>query len=210
MHNVIPGILEKDWQEIERKLAVIRSFSNAVHVDFLDGKFCEETSFMDFQPFAKYRDDFYLEAHLMVEDPTHYVKQLATVGFKRFLGHIEKMVDVDEFIAEGQIFGEVGLAVDSPTPISSINIPFDDLDIILLMSDKAGKSGQVFLPETLEKIKQVRLRTQIPIEIDCGINEQTIVEAKAAGANCFVSTSFIFDSTDPLNSFEKLEGLIST
>ncbi|HUD05018.1 MAG TPA: hypothetical protein VMR59_03455 [Patescibacteria group bacterium] len=209
MHNVIPGILEKDFVEIERKLAIIRSFSNAVHIDFLDGKFCEETSFMDLAPFAKYQEDFFMEAHLMVEDPTHYVKQLAEVGFKRFLGQVEKMVDVDEFIAEGQIFGEVGLAIDSPTPISSLSVPFDDLDLVLLMGDKAGRSGQIFLPETLEKIRQVRLRTQIPIEIDSGINDTTIVQCKEAGANRFVTTSFVFNSSDPLNSFEKLEGLIS-
>jgi len=209
MHNVIPGLLEKDFVEIERKLAIIRSFSNAVHIDYLDGKFCEETSFMDLAPFAKYQEDFFMEAHLMVEDPTHYVKQLAEVGFKRFLGQVEKMVDVDEFIAEGQIFGEVGLAIDSPTPISSLSVPFDDLDLVLLMGDKAGRSGQIFLPETLEKIRQVRLRTQIPIEIDSGINDTTIVQCKEAGANRFVTTSFVFNSSDPLNSFEKLEGLIS-
>jgi ribulose-phosphate 3-epimerase len=164
---------------------------------------------MDLAPFAKYQEDFFMEAHLMVEDPTHYVKQLAEVGFKRFLGQVEKMVDVDEFIAEGQIFGEVGLAIDSPTPISSLSVPFDDLDLVLLMGDKAGRSGQIFLPETLEKIRQVRLRTQIPIEIDSGINDTTIVQCKEAGANRFVTTSFVFNSSDPLNSFEKLEGLIS-
>jgi ribulose-phosphate 3-epimerase len=210
MNSVIPGILEKDWQEIERKLAVIRPFSKVVHIDFLDGKFCEETSLMDFQAFAKYKDDFLMEAHLMTENPTQFIKPLAVVGFKRFLGQVEKMGDVDEFIAEGQIFGEVGLAIDSPTSIDSINVQFDDLDCVLLMGDKAGKSGQVFLPETLEKIKDLRLRTQIPIEIDGGINEQTIVQAKAAGANRFVTTSFVFQSEDPLNSFEKLEGLISS
>ena len=64
------------------------------------------------------------------------------------------------------------------------------------------------MPETLKKIKELRLKTQIPIEIDCGINEQTIVEAKAAGASRFVSTSFIFQSEDPLNSFEKLLSLV--
>jgi ribulose-phosphate 3-epimerase len=208
MHNVIPGILEKDWHEIERKLAVVRRFSKTVHIDFLDGKFSPESSFMDFNSFIKYKDDFYLEAHLMTENPTQYIRQLAAVGFKRFLGHVEKMQDIDEFIAEGEIFGEVGLAIDSPTPIDSINISFDDLDCILLMGDKAGKSGEVFLPETLKKIKELRLKTQIPIEIDCGINEQTIVEAKAAGASRFVSTSFIFQSEDPLNSFEKLLSLV--
>ena len=209
MHNVIPGILEKDWVEFERKLEIIRPFSKAVHVDFLDGKLCEETSFMDFQNFQKYSSDFFLEAHLMVENPTQYIKSLMAVGFKRFIGHIEKMQDIDEFIAEGQIFGEVGLAIDSETPVSSINIPFDDLDCILLMGDKAGKSGQVFLPETLTKIKDLRLRTQIPIEVDSGINDTTIIQCKEAGANRFVTTSFVFQSADPLNSFEKLEGLIN-
>jgi ribulose-phosphate 3-epimerase len=209
MHNVVPGILERDWQEIERKLAIIRSFSKTAHIDFLDGKFSEQSSFMDFNSFIKYKDDFFLEAHLMVENPTQYVRQLAAVGFKRFLGHIEKMADVDEFIAEGQIFGEVGLVLDIDTPVSSLSIPFDDLDVILVMAAKAGKSGQVFLPETLSKIKELRLKTQIPIEIDSGINEQTIVEAKSAGANRFVTTSFVFESPDPLNSFEKLTSLIS-
>jgi ribulose-phosphate 3-epimerase len=209
MHNVIPGILEIDWREIERKLAVVRPFSKTVHVDFLDGKFCEESSFMDFNSFIKYKDDFFLEAHLMVENPAQYVRQLAAVGFKRFIGHIEKMIDPDEFVAEGQIFGEVGLALDIDTPVSSLAIPFDDIDLVLLMAAKAGKSGQEFSPQVIAKIQELRLKTQIPIEIDGGINEQTMIEAKAAGANRFVTTSYIFDSSDPLNSFEKLSGLAS-
>src|ERR1035437_3621317 len=158
MHNVIPGILEKDFVEIERKLAIIRPFSKTVHIDFLDGKFCEESSFMDFNSFIKYKDDFFMEAHLMIENPTQYVRQLAAVGFKRFIGHIEKMEDIDEFIAEGQIFGEVGLAIDSPNSIDLINVPLDDLDCVLLMSVKAGQSGQVFLPETIAKIKALRIK----------------------------------------------------
>jgi ribulose-phosphate 3-epimerase len=209
MHNVIPGILEEDFVGIERKLAIIRPFSKTVHIDFLDGKFSPEKSFMDFNAFIKYKDDFFLEAHLMTENPTQYIRQLAAVGFKRFIGHIEKMTDINEFIAEGQIFGEVGLAINSETPISAINIPLDDLDVVLLMADKAGKSGEVFLSETLMKIKDLRSKTQIPIAVDCGINDQTIIEAKAAGANRFITNSFIFNSSDPLNSFEKLTSLAS-
>ena len=209
MHNIIPGILEKDWTEIERNLAVIRPFSKTVHIDFLDGKFCEESSFIDLNSFIKYKDDFFMEAHLMVNNPTQYIRQLAAVGFKRFIGHIEKMEDIDEFIAEGQIFGEVGLAIDSPTSIDLINVPFDDLDCVLLMSVKAGQSGQVFLPETIAKIKALRIKTQIPIVVDGGINDKIILEAKTAGANRFIATSFIFQSEDPLNSFEKLTSLIS-
>ncbi len=207
MHDVIPGILEKDFLEIEKKLLLIKPFSRKVHIDFLDGKFCPEQSFMDPAPFSKYKDDFFMEAHLMVENPTQYLKSFANNGFKRFLGQIEKMNDIDEFIAEGQILGEVGIAIDSSTSVNSITVPFVDLDCVLLMGTKAGESGQVFLSETLVKIRALRQKTQIPIEIDGGINEQTIVNAKKEGATRFVTTSYIFQSQDPLNAFERLSFL---
>lgn len=207
MHDLIPGILEKDWQEIEKKLAIIKPFSKKVHIDFLDGKFSPEISFMDFSQFIKYKNDFFMEAHLMVDDPSQYVKSLANAGFKRFLGHIERMENLEEFVAEGQIFGEVGLALDIQTSIDVINIPLDDIDTVLLMSVKAGKSGQEFLPEVLEKIKSLRQITQIPIEIDGGINEETLIAAKKESAQRFVVTSAIFQSHDPMESFEKLLSL---
>jgi ribulose-phosphate 3-epimerase len=207
MHEVIPGILETDFQEIERKLQIIKPFSRRVHIDILDGKFSDTVSFQDPAPFSKYKDDFFLEAHFMVEDPTSLINSFANAGFKRFLGHIEKMKDVEEFIAEGQIFGEVGLALDLQTPISAINVPFDDLDCILLMSVKAGKSGQEFVSEVLEKIKQLRQKTNLPIEIDGGINEETIIAAKAEGAERFVATSYIFNNLDKMAAYEKLLSL---
>lgn len=204
MSELIPGILEKDFAEIEKKLQIIKSFSQKVHIDFLDGKFSPEVSFMDFPQFSKYKNDFFMEAHLMVEDPSQYINQLANAGFKRFLGQVEKMENLEEFIAKGQIFGEVGLALDIHTLIDVISIPFDDMDTILLMSVKAGQSGQEFMPEVLEKIRTLRQITQIPIEIDGGINEQTLVQAKQEGAERFVVTSSIFKSQDPMESFEKL------
>lgn len=207
MSELIPGILEKDFLEIEKKLQIIRPFSRRVHIDILDGKFSESVSFNDPTPFAKYKDDFFMEVHFMVENPVEYVKPFAQAGFKRFLGHVEKMKEVEEFIAEGQIFGEVGLALDLQTPISSISVPFDNLDCVLLMSVKAGKSGQEFSPQVLEKIRDLRNKTQIPIEIDGGINEQTIIDAKAEGAQRFVATSFIFKSQDPMEAYEKLLSL---
>nr|MBI5455382.1 hypothetical protein [Candidatus Levybacteria bacterium] len=185
----------------------IKPFSKKVHIDFLDGKFSPEISFMDFSQFSKYKNDFFLEAHLMVENPSQYVKQLAEAGFKRFLGHIEKMDNLEEFVAEGQIFGEVGLALDIDTSVELISINFEDIDTILLMGVKAGKSGQEFLPEVLGKIKSLRKITQIPIEIDGGINEQTLITAKKEGAKRFVVTSAIFQNQDPMESFEKLLSL---
>ena len=207
MYDVIPGILEKDFSEIEKKLQIIKPFSRKVHIDILDGKFRDDLSFLDPTPFKKYTTDFFMEAHFMVDNPLEYIKPFANAGFKRFIGHIEKMKELEEFIAIGQIFGEVGLALDFQTGIDSIKIPFDDLDFILLMGVKAGKSGQEFLDETLIKIEQIRQNSQITIEIDGGINEQIIIDAKAKGASRFVATSFIFKNEDPMEAYEKLLSL---
>lgn len=204
MHNIIPGILEKDFAEIEKKLSIIKPFSRYAHIDIIDGKFFKDETFLDPKPFAKYKDEFFLEVHLMVENPTSYIKPFAAAGFKRFLGHIEKMSDVDEFIAQGQISGEVGLALDVDTGLENLKINLDDLDSVLLMSVKAGKSGQEFSPRVLTKISELAKRTQIPIEIDGGINETTLISAKRNGAIRFVATSFIFSNKDPMQAYEKL------
>jgi ribulose-phosphate 3-epimerase len=204
MLDVIPGILEKDFQEIEKKLQIIKPFSGKVHIDILDGKFTDQVSFLESEKFSKYKDDFFMEAHLMVENPEGFIESFAKAGFKRFIGQIEKMGNIDEFLARGQLLGEVGLALDIDTKIESIKVPFDDLDVILLMAVKAGKSGQDFNQEVLGKIKSLREKTEVPIEIDGGINKETLVEAKAMGAERFVTTSFIFKSDNPENSYELL------
>lgn len=204
MPEIIPGILETDWLEIEKKLAIIKPFSRKIHIDILDGEFSKQVSFKDSTAFKKYQNDFYMEAHLMVNDPLKLLKPFADAGFKRFLGHIEKMKDLEEFIAQGQILGEVGLALDIDTKIESVNVPYDDLDFILLLGVKAGESGQEFMPQVLEKVKKIREKSQITIEIDGGINEETIADCLKAGANRFVATSFIFENKDPMEAYEKL------
>src|SRR3989344_9689598 len=139
---IIPAILEKDWKEIEKKLEICREFANSVHIDFIDGKFADNMSFLDPQPFKKYSEYFTLEAHLMVEDPVKYLDNLSNAGFKKFTAHVEKMSNQVEFVAKGEQLGSVGLALDLNTPVSEIKVPLDDLDQILLMSVSAGASGQ--------------------------------------------------------------------
>ena len=156
MLEIIPGILEKDWPVIEQKIEMVRPFAKTIHIDLLDGKLVNNTTWLDPKPFAKYAKDFVLELHMMVEDPIKYLKPWAEVGFKRFIGHIEKMPDQEEFVAQGQLLGEVGLAIDGPTQINQIQVPLDDLDNILIMTIKAGFSGQAFNVEYAKKIQQLR------------------------------------------------------
>ncbi len=210
MLEIIPGILEKDWSEIERKLEIAKPFAKSIHVDIIDGKFAPNITFLDPMPFFKYSQELFFELHMMVENPTQYLEPFAKAGFKRFIGHIEKMPEQEEFVAKAQLLGEVGLAIDGPTDLSAIKVPFSDLDCILMMTIKAGQSGQEFNPEYLKKIEMLKLiqydngGTPI-IEVDGGINSETIVRAKNAGAARFVANSFLFQSSNPQAQYEMLK-----
>lgn len=208
MYEIIPGILEKEWSEIEKKIELVKSFAKTVHIDLADGKFVPNATFLDPQPFKKYSSDIFFELHMMVEEPVNYLNTWAKAGFRRFLGHIEKMSDQVEFIAKGQLLGEVGLAIDGPTPLEAVKAQYDDLDCILVMTIKAGFSGQFFMPEKLDKVKSIREKTMIPIEVDGGINDSTVRKASDAGATRCVSTSFIFHNQNPQSQFQKLRDSI--
>ena len=207
MYEIIPspGTDNKDWISVEKKIDSVESFAKAIHVDILDGKFAPNTTFLDPMPFAKYSKDFILEAHLMVEEPTQYLKSFANAGFRRFIGHVEKMSDQAEFVAEAELLGEVALALDSNTAVDAIHVPLEDLDSLLVMTVKAGFSGQSFLEQPLEKVKQVLEKVALPIELDGGINDETIEIAYASGATRFVVTSFLFSSESPEKQFRLLE-----
>src|SRR5258708_35427939 len=104
-HIVIPGILESDWETIEKKLNIIKPFAKVVHIDLLDGIFAPNKTFMDPVPFAPFAKDLQLEGHLMVDNPVQYVRSFADAGFTRFIGQIEKMPDIVEFVAKAEEVG---------------------------------------------------------------------------------------------------------
>lgn len=207
--EIIPGILEKDWQEIERKIKLAREFSNIIHIDLIDGKFAENSTFLDPSPFEKYTKENIFELHMMAHEPLNYLDSFAKVGFRRFIGHVEQMSDQVEFVAKGQLLGEVGLAIDTKTPVSEIKVPFDDLDALLVMTVNAGYSGQKFNEQMLNKVKEIRRSSWLPIEVDGGINDETILTCKNAGVNRFVTTSFIFEDKNPQKQYQKLQELLN-
>lgn len=205
MYEIIPGILEKDWESIEQKIKLLSPFARALHIDIADGIAANNTTFLDSAPFAKYKDQFLLEVHMMVKEPINYLKPFADAGFQRFIGHVEMMSDQVEFIAQGQLLGEVGLALDGPTEISAITVSLDDLDVIhCYVSEKMGFAGSLMMPERLEKVKALRAKTNIPIEVDGGVKDTTIKLAKEAGATRFVTTSFISGASDPHHAYNFL------
>src|SRR4051812_32648074 len=119
---IIPAILEKNWEQIEKKIEICRNFTRNIHIDFIDGKFVDNRSFFEFEPFKKYSGYFNFEAHLMVEEPKQYLERLSLAGFKVFLGHVERMKDQVEFVAAGEALGSVGLCLDLQTPLTQIKV----------------------------------------------------------------------------------------
>ena len=223
MYEIVPspGTENKDFEEIDKKIAVVKPFVKTIHIDIIDGKYANNTTYADPGPFVKYTKELpsglrgqevnehglVFEVHLMVEDPLSYVKKWADAGFHRFIGQIEKMPDQEAFVAEAQLYGEVVLALDKQSPVDAIKVPLSDLDAVLVMTIQAGFSGQQFEESLLEKVKILREKNEfLAIEVDGGINDETIELAAAAGANRFVATSFLFNQTEsPEEQFRLLE-----
>ncbi len=203
---IIPTILEKNWEEIEKKFQIYKGFAKSVHIDFLDGKFEENLTFLDPSPFSKYSTYFDLEAHLMVDEPINYLEELSNVGFKTFLGHIEKMSDQVEFVSRSQELGGVGLALDIDTPVTDIKVSFEDLDRILLMGIHAGASGRPFDERVFSKIKEIKDKNFTNIQVDGGVNDETLPKLKENGASMFCVNSFLFKG-DPKTQFRLLQSL---
>lgn len=216
-----PGTENKEFAEIEKKIELVKSFVRTIHIDVCDGKFAPNVTFSDPEPFKRFTNvlpedesgwstgekGLYFEIHLMVEDPIKDIKKWADAGFRRFIGQIEKMPDQEAFIAEAQMFGEVGLAIDGPTSLESIKVNYDDLDVVLFYTgEKAGVSGATLHEDRLEKVKALRkLQEYIPIEVDGGINDETIAVAYEAGVTRFVTTGFLFGLNSPEEQYKLLE-----
>lgn len=221
MVEVIPAILEKNWQDIEKKINLVKAFAKTIQIDLIDGKFLPQQTFLDPKPFVKFSQEIFFELHLMVENPTAYLAPFAKAGFKRFIAHVEALPmleDQEKFINEGKKLGQVGLAIDKDTDISSVKIPLDNLDCLLVMLVKAGSSGQQYNLECLEKIKMLKssertffngggaAQHDMEIEVDGGINLESIAKAKEAGATRFSVNSFLFKA----NSLEGQFNLLKT
>lgn len=207
IYEIIPGILEKDWEGVEEKIKLLSPFATKLHIDIADNKLANNLTFLEAAPFTPYKDKFFLELHMMVENPIDYLDDFAEAGFRRMLGNIEGMEDPYEFIERCRELGvEAGLALDGPTPVEELFDYLEEVDCFnCYVSEKMGFSGPPMLPERLEKVKVLRAKTNLPIEIDGGVKDHTIKLAKEAGANRFVATSFISAAPDPHKAYLALQ-----
>ncbi len=209
MVDIIPGIFEQDFSEIERKVTLVAPYVEWVQIDFADGVFVPAKSFLDVEklkPLIDAHPKLSFEAHLMVASPEKFIKPLVDAGFKRIIAHVEAN-DPRQFLDEMQYESvETGLAVDGPTELDQIEPLLEEIDVVLVMMAEAGASGQELQLENVEKVRTIREHfPDLPIEVDEGINDKTAQIVKDAGATGLVTTSYIFKDSQQIG--ELLEHL---
>lgn len=208
MIEVIPGILEQGWSEIERKVALVAPHVAWVQIDIADNTMVPMATFSDFSQFKSLTNStsrfnlskLSLEAHLMVANPGKYIQPLVDSGFTRLIAHLEAD-DPRRFLDEVRYESvEVGVAIDGPTEFAEVEPFLEEVDLVLVMTAEVGLAGSPFLPEAVEKIKAIRRHLpDLPIEVEGGIDEVTAKIVKDAGATRLVLNTYIFKGSQKIS-----------
>ena len=171
-----------------------------VHFDVMDGVFVDQITYgSPVLKTVRASTDMFLDVHLMVEDPTKQIKLFADAGADLITIHVESFCNISEVLKDIKNRGKkAALAIKPLTPIEAVYPYLHLCDMVLVMTVEPGYGGQAFLPETVEKIRELRKVTDnlgmkdFDIQVDGGINEKTAVTVKEAGANVLAAGTTLF------------------
>lgn len=215
MTQIAPSILSCDFANMAKDiLAMEKAGADAAHIDVMDGVFVPNISFgfpiiSAIRPYTKMPFD----VHLMITEPERYIERFIKAGADWVTVHYEACKDVDKAIDLIASAGKrVGISIKPATPVSAILPYLDRVNMVLIMTVEPGFGGQSLIPETLEKVKELkailveRNLSHIEIEVDGGINAKTAKEAIAAGADILVAGSSVFSAPDMKEGIATLRG----
>lgn len=203
--KIAPSMLSSDFSKIGEEVKNIdRDGADVIHLDVMDGVFVKNITFgpkfiKDVRKFSSKTFD----AHLMIENPWKYIDKFAEAGSDIITVHYEAEKDrLKDTLKQIKALGvKCGAVINPDTPVSKIYNVIEDSDMVLLMSVFPGFGGQKFIPEVVDKIKEVKsivdkIGKPIDIEIDGGITLDNVRLVKDAGANVIVAGSTVFKETD--------------
>lgn len=204
---ISPSILAGDYANLQSELGRI-SASDLIHIDVMDGHFVPNISIgVPVVESIKKVCDIPFDVHLMISDPINYVEQFAKAGADIICFHAESNSDIGDTIDKIISLGKkAALAVKPGTDIDVVLPYIDKLWMVLVMTVEPGFGGQSFMQSTMPKIEKLRaIDPDINIEVDGGINADTVKIAAEAGANVFVAGSAVFKSENPNNTIALLK-----
>jgi ribulose-phosphate 3-epimerase len=198
---IAPSILAADFARLGEEIGqVVAGRADWIHVDIMDGHFVPNISMGPMVVDACRRvTDLPLDVHLMIERPERYLGAFADAGASGLTVHVETCPHLHQTLSTITSLGlKAGVALNPSTPILHLIEVIDLADLILIMTVNPGFGGQELIPKTLEKVRQLRAlldehsNERCLIEVDGGINAETIGDAQRAGANVFVAGNSVF------------------
>ena len=199
-YKIAPSILSADYANFESELKKLEATgAEYVHIDIMDGHFVPNISFgagvvASMRPHSK----LVFDCHLMVSNPEHHIEDFARAGADIISIHAEATPHIHGALQKIRAAGVKASVVINPgTPVEAVKIVLNLVDQVLVMTVNPGFGGQAFLPETMDKVRELVVLREVnqldfDIEVDGGIDDETIRIAKEAGANVFVAGSYVF------------------
>jgi ribulose-phosphate 3-epimerase len=217
MKYIAPSILSADFSRLGDEIqSVEKAGADWIHVDVMDGHFVPNITIGPLIVEAARRiTSLPLDVHLMIEQPDKYIEDFAKAGATLISVQVEACIHLNRTIQMIKALElQAGAVLNPATPLSALEWVLEDVDFVMIMSVNPGFGGQKFIPNSIDKIRDLRKMIQdrglsTLIEIDGGVNEKTIKDISDAGADVFVAGSAIFKSSDyqrTIATFRKLIG----
>ncbi|HWL07551.1 MAG TPA: ribulose-phosphate 3-epimerase [Planctomicrobium sp.] len=195
---IAPSMLKCDFGNLEAEISRLEDAgAKLLHLDVMDGHFVPNLTYgpMVIERIRE-RTHLLLDAHLMIDDPGRWLDEYLRAGCDWVTIHVEACPDPVPILRKIREAGRLaGIALNPETPVSALQSCVGECDLVLVMSVHPGFGGQKFLPNSTNKVKEVRelFGSDVLISIDGGIGPVTVPEVAAAGVEVFVAGSSIFD-----------------
>ena len=212
---VSPSLLSADFGNLARDLDMInRSEAQMLHLDVMDGVFVPNISFGF--PVIKYVQQLCtkpLDVHLMIVEPQKFVNEVRDTGAEIMNVHYEVCPHLDRVVQQIHDAGmKAGVTLNPATPVCLLRDIVAQVELVLLMSVNPGFGGQKFIPNTLNKVRELarlieETGSRAVIEVDGGVNDVTGQRLAEAGAQVLVAGNYVFKADDPLAAIHTLATL---
>ena len=212
---IAPSILSADFSRLGEEVAAIeRGGADWVHVDVMDGHFVPNITIgppvvASIRKITKLP----LDVHLMIQDPDKYIEKFAKAGADIITVHVETSPHLHRSVQFIKDQGcKAGVSLNPATSLATLDHILSEVDMVLLMTVNPGFGGQEFIPSVLPKIKRLREKISekgigVDIEVDGGVNINTISKVAQAGGNIFVAGNAVFTTPDYGKTISELRRL---